>query len=124
MAEHLLDTNVLSKFFAGDSYLRDFLGGIDAAISTVVYIELIQGSIKKRERYLIKKHLANLAYFTLTPEIATQAIELIDKYSSSQGLFLPDALIAATAVVNDLTLVTFNLKDFKFIKELQVLQPY
>jgi predicted nucleic acid-binding protein len=123
MADHLLDTNVLSKFFAGDQNVRQFLSGIDAAIITIVYIELIQGSIKKRERELIKRNLANLTYFTLTPQIAAEAIVLIDKYSSSQGLFLPDALIAATAVVNDLTLVTFNVKDFRFIKNLRVVQP-
>ena len=123
MADHLLDTNVLSKFFAGDENVRQLLGGIDAGINTIIYIELIQGSIKKKERELIKKNLANLAYFTLTPQVAAQAIELIDKYSSSHGLFLPDALIAATALVSDLSLVTFNVKDFKFIKGLRVVRP-
>lgn len=123
MADHLLDTNVLSKFFFGDVRVKQFLGGIDAGIDTVVYIELIQGSIKKKHRELIKKHLSKLPYFTLTPEIALQSLELIDKYSASRGLFLADALIASTALVNDLTLVTYNLKDFDFIKGLSVIRP-
>lgn len=123
MAEHLVDTNVLSKFFVGEQQIRQFLGGIQFGINTVIYIELIQGSIKKSEREFIKKHLSNLEYFTLTAEISAKSIELIDNYSSSQGLFLPDALIAATAILNDLTLVTFNVKDFIFIKGLRVVQP-
>lgn len=123
MVEHLVDTNVLSRFFAGDQPIRQFLGGIEIGINTVIYIERIQGSIKKKEREFIKKHLSKLGYYTLTPEISAKSIELIDIYSSSQGLFLPDSLIAATAIVNDLTLVTFNTKDFIFIKGLRVVKP-
>jgi tRNA(fMet)-specific endonuclease VapC len=123
MADYLLDTNVLSRFFYGDANVKQFLGGIDSSINTIVYIELIQGSIKKKQRELIKTHLAKLAYYTLTPEISLKAVELIDKYSSSHGLFLADALIASTAIVKDLNLVTFNLKDFEFINGLSVIKP-
>lgn len=123
MADHLVDTNVLSKFFAGDVEIKEFLGSIDFAINTVVYIELTQGSIKKRQRELIAKHLSELPNYPLTPEISEKAIELIAKYSASHGLFLPDALVAATAIVHALKLVTFNVKDFKFIKEITVNSP-
>ena len=123
MADHLLDTNVLSRFFYGDPLVKQFLGRIDAGIGTIVYIELIQGSIKKKQRELIKTHLAKLPYYPLTPEASLQAIELIDKYSSSHGLFLADALIASTAIINDLTLITYNVKDFDFIKGLAIIKP-
>lgn len=36
---------------------------------------------------------------------------------------LPDAIIAATALVHDLTLVTRNVADFKAITGLRVLDP-
>lgn len=123
MADYLLDTNVLSKFFFGDAHVRQFLGGIDAGINTIVYIELIQGSLKKKQRDLIKTHIARLTYFTLTSEIAQKAVELIDKYSSSRGLFLADSLIASTAIINGLTLVTYNRKDFDFIEGLSIISP-
>lgn len=123
MAEYLLDTNVLSKFFYGDAKIRHFLGGIDAGINTVVYIELIQGSIKKKDRETIKKGLAKLPYYALTPEVSRQAIELIDEYSAANGLFLADALIASTAMSYDLVLVTYKIKHFRFIKELSVVEP-
>lgn len=36
---------------------------------------------------------------------------------------LPDALIAATALVHNLELYTLNAKDFRFISNLQLYQP-
>ena len=37
---------------------------------------------------------------------------------------LPDAIIAATALIYDFTLVTRNTADFKNIQDLQVINPY
>jgi predicted nucleic acid-binding protein len=123
MAEHLLDTNVLSKIFYGDVRVKEFVESIDAGIETVVYIESIQGSISKKDKQLIKKSLAQLKYYPLTSDIALSAIELIDKYSSANGLFLADALIASTALSYDLVLVTYNTKHFRFIEGLTVFEP-
>jgi predicted nucleic acid-binding protein len=37
---------------------------------------------------------------------------------------LPDAIIAATAIIYDLILVSHNNKDFKNIKKLHIVDPY
>lgn len=37
---------------------------------------------------------------------------------------LADAIIAATAIVGDLTLVTHNKKDFEWITELKLFDPF
>jgi len=37
---------------------------------------------------------------------------------------LPDAIIAATTIENELTLITRNIVDFKNIKGIKVLDPY
>lgn len=123
MAEHLVDTNVLSEIFYGNAKVRKFVEGLDCGIDAVIYIESIQGSIGKRDKDRIKKSLARLRYYPLTSEIALLAIQLIDKYSSAHGLFLADALIAATAISYNLILVTYNLKHFRFMKELSVIEP-
>ena len=52
-----------------------------------------------------------------------RAIELIDTYSNTHGLLLADAQIAATALENDLTILTYNVDDFKFIKNLKWEKP-
>ena len=43
-------------------------------------------------------------------------------YSLSHKLTIPDALIAATAITQDLELYTLNIKDFRFIKDLKTYQ--
>ncbi len=122
MAEYLLDTNVLSKIFYGDRDVKRFVDNLDVGIDTVVYIELIQGSIAKKDRDLIKKSLSKIKYYPLNSEIAFAAIELIDEYSSNHGLFLADAFIAATAMYYDLTLLTYNAKHFHSIPGLTLLE--
>ena len=39
----------------------------------------------------------------------------METYSLSHKLTIPDALIAATAIVHDIELYSLNLKDFRFI---------
>jgi len=59
----------------------------------------------------------------ITPESSVRAIDLIRSYSNSHGLLIGDALIAATALENDLTIVTYSVDDFKFIQALKWLKP-
>lgn len=123
MAEYLIDTNVLSKIFYGDIDVKNYVESLDVGIETIVFIECIQGSISNTDKKRIKKTLKNIEFFELTSDIGALAIELIDLYSNSKGLFLADAIIAATALENNLTLITYNFGDFKFIKDLKVIKP-
>jgi predicted nucleic acid-binding protein len=41
----------------------------------------------------------------------------------SHGLLIADALIAATAIISDLSLVSKNQRDYQFIEDLH-LRPY
>jgi predicted nucleic acid-binding protein len=52
--------------------------------------------------------------------ISEKFIELMLKYSKSHGLAVPDAFIAATAIINNVKLYTLNVKDFKFIDDLNL----
>jgi predicted nucleic acid-binding protein len=123
MDEYLIDTNVLSKIFYGDNEVKKLVENLNIGIDTVVYIECIQGSISNKDKNLIKRSLQQLQFYPLNDKIAEKAVDLIDKYSNSDGLLLADSLIAATALEYDLTLMTFNISDFKFIKGLKVLKP-
>lgn len=123
MAEHLLDTNVLSKIFYGNVAVKNFVENLAVGIETIVYIECIQGSISSSDKRRIRKSLQSLKYYSLNDDIARNAIELIDAHSNVRGLFLADAIIAATALHYDLTLITYNTKDFGFIEDLKYLTP-
>ena len=123
MDEHLLDTNILSKIFYGDSAVKNFVDDLFVGVETIVYIECIQGSISNSDKRRIKRSLQKIKFYPLTNDIAQKAIELIDVYSNSNGLLLADAIIAATALQYDLTLITYNAKHFQFIKGLKLLKP-
>ena len=123
MDEHLLDTNILSKIFYGKTDVKNFVDNLAVGIETIVSIECIQGSISNTDKRRIKRSLQNLKFYPLTNDIAQKAIELIDTFSNSHGLLLADAIIAATALEYDLTLITYNTKHFQFIKGLKLLKP-
>jgi len=66
------------------------------------------------------KRLKGLDTILLSPEITRKTIELLNTYHLSHGLAIPDALIAATAIETKLTLFSYNVRDFKFIKGLNL----
>jgi predicted nucleic acid-binding protein len=123
MSRFLIDTNVFSKIFGNNIAVREFVEGLPAVVDATIFIECIQGSKSNFEKRLVKKYLDNLPLVLIALETSKRAIELIDAYSNSHGLMLPDALIAATALENDLTVVTYNVDDFRFIGGLKYLKP-
>ena len=123
MSKFLPDTNVFSKIFGNDAKVKRFVESLDAVIDVTVYVECIQGSKSNHEKRVIEKYLARFPLFPITSESSLRALELIRSYSNSHGLFLPDALIAATALENDLTILTYNIADFQFIQYLKFFKP-
>lgn len=123
MAEFLIDTNVFSRVFTGDKDVKQFVETLDAAVDVVVYVECLQGSKSNREKAIVEGYLARFEMHLLTPEISQRTIALIRTYSNTHGLVLADALIAATCLEYGLTLVTYNLNDFRFIQGLKHLTP-
>ena len=123
MIDHLTDTNVFSEIFKGKSDVKKFVEGFENSVDTTVYVECLQGSKRNSEKQIIKKYLSHFPIFYHTPNISKQTIALIDKYSNSHGLILPDAQIAAVCLEYDLTLITYNVSDFKFVTGLKWIQP-
>ena len=57
----------------------------------------------------------------LNEQISDTAIDLLKRYRLSHGLLIADALIAATAIVSDLSFASKNQRDYRFIEDLQLL---
>ena len=123
MAEFLIDTNVLSRIFTGDKNVKDFIETLDAAVCTVIYVECLQGSKSTREKRIVESYLGKFELNHITFDISTRTIDLIRTYSNTHGLLLADALIAATCLDLNLTLITYNVNDFHFIEDLKYLKP-
>lgn len=54
------------------------------------------------------------------PKYQKLSVALVEKYSLSHKLSLPDALIASTAIEYDISIYTLNLKDFKYINKVKL----
>lgn len=123
MTAYSIDANVFFRVFKSETPIIEYLESLKVAVDLTVYIECIQGSKSNEEKRKIENYLDNFPLVLISKDSSMLALELIRKYSNSNGLLLGDALIAANALKNDLTLVTFNLDDFKFIDGLRVVRP-
>ena len=94
---------------------------LECNISIVTKIEVLGfKSHSKKEDEQGEIFIANCTLFHLTDEIVAKTIELRKQYR----LKTPDAIIAATAMVNNMTLVSRNDKDFQQIKHLKYINPF
>jgi len=92
----------------------------ERALSIISLMELLQGARSKLESRRIRQSLRQLRFQTLplSESIGGRAVALLDQYALAHGIQVADALIAATAVENGLTLCTGNLKHFRPIRGL------
>jgi len=119
----LFDTDVLIWVFRGNERAARLVEGTqERHISVVAYMELLQGARNGRELKSIKAFLADFAFqmLPLTENIGHRASIYIEEYGLKAGMCVADALIAATAVENRLTLRTSNRKHYKPINDLDV----
>lgn len=117
---YLADTTVLIDHIRLAGRATDYLLGNYPAVSVVSIAELIQGAKDKRELRDIIKLKNSLKVVPITDRISRHALILIEKLFLSNHLEFLDALIAATAIENNLTLVTANVKHFSPIKGLKL----
>ncbi len=119
----LCDTNILIDFYKNDpavvAELRK-IGQSNIAFSVVTSGEMIYGALNKRELAQILKDLSHLTVLEIDSSICRIFLQLMEQYSLSHNLTLPDAIIAATALHYNVPLYTLNRKDFKYIQGLQL----
>ena len=91
-------------------------------LSIQSFMELLQCAKNKKQHKHIKDFLTAFDFLVLplTENIGHRASIYIEEYTLSSGLRSGDAIIAATAVENNLPLVSSNVKHFKKIRELQL----
>ena len=92
------------------------------AIRSVTQMELIIGCRNKKELKSLEHFLQRFELISLNEQISDTAAALLKTYRLSHGLLIADALIAATAVVSSSRLVSKNQKDYRFIKELDLIE--
>jgi predicted nucleic acid-binding protein len=126
MAErYLIDTSAVIKYLNGTFPLAgllfiDKIVDTDSVISFIVEIELQSWNppdpidIKRYEVFI-----ASSTVIGVNKSIIEETIRIRKQYRVK----LPDAMIAATAITNDMTLISDNDKDFKRVSQLKYLNP-
>ena len=112
----IFDSDVMIWAFRGN---RIALKAIDDAetrsISSVTYMELLQGVRNKVEMREMKRFLSKLSFSTLpiTANISNRAVAIMEETALKSDLGVCDALIFATACETGETLLSGNKKHFK-----------
>ncbi|WP_316846184.1 type II toxin-antitoxin system VapC family toxin [Pedobacter psychrodurus] len=117
---YLWDTNTVIYFLqrqftpTAEKFIDDIISTNQPTISAITEIELLCW------KSILRNFIQDSYTYELDQDIKNQTAEIRKYYN----LKLPDAIIAATAIVNKLTLITRNTKDFNKIPQLKVSNPY
>ncbi|MBC8085015.1 MAG: type II toxin-antitoxin system VapC family toxin [Hymenobacter sp.] len=93
------------------------------AISIVSRMEVVVGSANSESLQRAEGLLRQLEIIWVSDEISRVADGSVTRYSLSHSRRIPDAFIAATALVYDVPRLSKNQRDYRFIPGLKLL-PY
>ncbi len=124
--KYLIDTNVIAHLFAeklpvaGKEFVKKAIDE-NFVISVVVEIEVLTYNEVPEKMPLIEEFVSLATVLPLDKAVTQKAIEL---RRSKRKLKLADAIIAATAIIYELTLITNNTRDFLNIAGLHIVDPH
>jgi predicted nucleic acid-binding protein len=117
----LLDTNLIIYSAKPEhAELRKLIEENAPAVSAVSVVEALgYHKLTAEERAYFEEFFKLATVLPISDEVIERAVQLRQARKMSLG----DALIAATALVHDRTLLTHNAKDFAAIPDLKVRDP-
>jgi predicted nucleic acid-binding protein len=125
----LLDTNIVIYIAANDERCANFfdtsIQDRSVGLSVITYLEALSGVRHSAEERIIRDFLSTVTVIPLSLDIASASIPLF-RSREKRGLRSPkfaDILIASTAMVLGIPLLTNNPKDFRQFKGLEILVP-
>lgn len=121
MIDYLNDRS--ERYLTTKFLIENVIGLENIILSAITKMELIIGATNKTDMQRINKNISQFNVAFINDPITQTAIQLLQNYRLSYGLVLPDALIAATTLVTQYPLFTYNLKDYKFISTINLYNP-
>jgi hypothetical protein len=105
----------------GYAQLRRFIADHAPAVSAVSYVEVLgYHQLDDEARQYLAEFFRLAQVVPLSQAVLDQAVALRQQRKMSLG----DALVAGTALVHGLPLVTRNVGDFQWIQGLSLLNPF
>ncbi len=113
----VVDTNILIYLTAGNKNIAEVVRDKNLIVSFITEMEMRSWpSLTASDIQTLKKLLSKCRVIGLNDEIKEKAIEI----RRSTRLKLPDAIVSATAIFLDLTLVSAD-NDLRKVKDLDLL---
>lgn len=118
----LLDSNIIIYAAQTENeFLREFIAQNSPYVSALSYIEVLgYHKLTDQDKIYFKEFFNASQILPISQSVIDQAVKLKQIRKMSLG----DAIIAGTAKVYDLTVVTRNIDDFRWITELKLLNPF
>ncbi len=122
---YLIDSNIVIDYLAGKlpafgTKFLDDLVNASPNVSVITKIEVLGFATTEKVKSLLLSFFAASLVINLNDPIVNKAIELREKIK----IRIPDAIIAATALCENMILVTRNTGDFDRIPELTIINPW
>ncbi len=123
--QYLIDTNAVIDFLSNKLpetamyFMNDIFDDVPN-ISVVTKIEVLGFNAPDEHYQLLTNFINDTIVLDLSEKVVDECIMIRKKYKTK----LPDAIIAATAMVHELILITRNISDFNSIEGLQVINSY
>ncbi len=94
----------------------------DKYLSIQSYMELLQGAKNKTHHKYVKDFISEFEFsiLPLTENIGHRALIYVGEHALCSDMRAGDAIIAATAIENNIVLASSNVKHFKVVKKLQL----
>lgn len=126
MITGFVDTNILIEIYRGSKTAKMwFESQPDLAISSVAWLEFMQGANGKLGQKRCSEIIAPLDLVFLTPKDQQWAMMQVLRYRLSHGVDFKDCLIASVCYRLDVPLYTLNVKDFQAtLGSKLVVKPY
>ncbi len=120
---YLIDTNSVIDYLNNKlpDKANQLIDNHQSKISVITRMELLGwAGANDQQTEILEEYVNTSLVFPLDEPVIIKTIQ-IRKATKAK---LPDAIIAATALVNQLVLITRNTKDFTGIDGLKMLDPY
>ncbi|MCF6173996.1 MAG: type II toxin-antitoxin system VapC family toxin [Campylobacteraceae bacterium] len=120
--DYLVDTDVVTWYLRGNVNAKKLLQNIDFCISSITYMELLQGMRNKQELKTFQKMVKSwgIKVIYIDEEISAKALFYMEEYFLSHSMEIADSIISATCTRYGLTLITANDKHYKILRDLDM----
>jgi hypothetical protein len=122
---YLIDTNSVIDYLGkklpekGMKFLNNIIDDVPN-LSIITQIEVLSFTTSRENYEILLSFVNDVTIFNLTKEIVDITVGIRMKFKTK----LPDAIIAATSLAYNLTLISRNTADFKNIEGLNVINPH